>query len=213
MMRPLPPSSSLRPLAAPFPGRRRRRRPPQLPRRLHPVVSLRQVSPWTPRRPETWGRRWWGGRCSTGGPTMAGSAAPGGAPASESLSARRLLACCGLHPADVGAARHGGHAARRRLLVRHPLGAGSSGAGHGLPSNRCPVPSSRMHAQYRQPFCWQCRPGARASVTAGDHRGHPIGQARLCVIRKVSESRKHLMRKDDPGTGAVMSYVTKVSFF
>ena len=57
------------------------------------------------------------GRCgSTGGPAMAGSAEP-----SPPLPARRLLARGDLHPADVGAARHGGHASpsrvsRRRLL-------------------------------------------------------------------------------------------------
>ena len=41
------------------------------------------------------------------------------------LHARRVLARRCLHPADVGAARHGGHAARPCLL-RHPLGASLS---------------------------------------------------------------------------------------
>jgi hypothetical protein len=42
---------------------------------LRPRLSLRQGSLWTRRRPATWGRRWWGGSCSTGGPTTAGSVA------------------------------------------------------------------------------------------------------------------------------------------
>ena len=46
------------------------------------------------------------------------------------LPARRLLACGGLQPADVGAARQGGHAPRRRLL-RLPMGASLAGPGGG----------------------------------------------------------------------------------
>ena len=55
------------------------------------------------------------------------------------LPARRVLARGGLHQADVGAARHGRHAPRRRLL-RHPLGSASAFAG---------------------PRCWGC-PGPSA---------------------------------------------------
>ena len=61
------------------------------------------------------------------------------------LPARRLLARHGggQQPADVGAARHGGHAPRRRLL-RLPLGASLAGHGGGCgprPSTPGPLPS------------------------------------------------------------------------
>ena len=45
-----------------------------------------------------------------------------------SASARRFLTCRGVYAADVGAARHGGLAARRGVLP-HPLGAFVSGLG------------------------------------------------------------------------------------
>jgi hypothetical protein len=87
--------------------------------------SPRQVSSWTPRRPAR--RR------------PAGTA--GGADAALLVARRRLaawhrspylpawglLACGGLPPADVGPARHGGHAARRGH-VRLPLGASLPGS-------------------------------------------------------------------------------------
>ena len=58
------------------------------------------------------------------------------------LPARRLLAGGGLHPVDVGAARHGGHAARRRI-VRLPLGASLSGPGGGCgPGPLAPGPQT-----------------------------------------------------------------------
>ena len=77
------------------------------------------------------------GRTSTGCPTMAGNAVR-----SSLLPARRLLGRGGLPPADVGAARHGGHAPRRRLLWL-PLGASLAGPGGGCsqgPSTRPPRP-------------------------------------------------------------------------
>ena len=68
------------------------------------------------------------------------------------LPARRVLARGGLHQADVGAARHGRHAPRRRLL-RHPLGPASAFAGHRCWG--CPGPSAPG------PRCWGC-PGPSA---------------------------------------------------
>ncbi len=84
----------------------------------------RQVSPSTLPRRGTSGRRSWAGSCSTGGRTMAGSAAPSPGP---SLPARRVLTRGGVHAPDVSTARHGGLAARLRLL-RCPMGAALSGA-------------------------------------------------------------------------------------
>ena len=56
------------------------------------------------------------------------------------LPARRPLARGGLHPEDVGAARHSGHAARRRLLWL-ALGAAVAGPGGGCgPGPSVPVP-------------------------------------------------------------------------
>jgi hypothetical protein len=58
----------LSPAAASAAGRRHR-----CAAAAHPSCRF-QLSTWTMRRPETWGRCWWGVRCSTGGLTTAGSA-------------------------------------------------------------------------------------------------------------------------------------------
>ena len=70
MRRPSSPSNKL-PAARCLALRRRLPPPPRRRRR-----SRRQVSPSTLPRRGTWGRRSWAGSCSTGGRTMAGSAAP-----------------------------------------------------------------------------------------------------------------------------------------
>ncbi len=63
-----------------------------------PRQSSRQDTRSTLRLRATWARRSWAGRCSSERHSRA------------SLSAQRILARGGLHPADVGAALHGRHA-------------------------------------------------------------------------------------------------------
>ena len=80
------------------------------------------------------------------------------------LSARRLLARGGLQPADVGAARHGGHTPRRRLL-RLPLVASLAGpggrCGMGPPTPGLPTLSLSLVG------------GSRPCQWAGSHSSRP----------------------------------------
>ena len=109
----------------------------------------RQASPWTSHHRATFGRRSSDLRAALvgpsggarrpsgpGGPRTGGSAVP--SPRSDPLPAWRVLARSCVHPADLGAARHGRYAARRRLRVlRRPLGAALPGPwrrGHGRPA-------------------------------------------------------------------------------
>ena len=107
--------------------------------------SRRQASRSRRRLPATWALRWGPGLYSTGCPTMAGSVAPSLASARAAPS-RAWWPTLALQPADVGAARHGGHAPRHRLLwlqLCASLRLAGPGGGCGLgPSNpRPPTPS------------------------------------------------------------------------
>ena len=83
--------------------------PPSAPANPVHGRSCRQASRSRLRRTPTWVRRWWAGPCPTGGPTMAGSAAP-------SLASARFFLVLAYTRQTAAAARRT-HSRRRLLLL------------------------------------------------------------------------------------------------